>query len=298
VLRLDDERLAWLDAPTTALAWPKSQRSVNPTANLQDVPRIPSSPAVPVAAAISPTRPAAPAAAHQAGAALRAVLRALNEAAPELTRLDQIVGDGDLGVSLARGAAAVTERWASLPLGDTAATLRALAATVRQAVGGTSGPLYAIGLMRAAQAFDAPGLAPAARLAKALQLAAVGISDVGGAVAGQRTMLDALVPAATAAEQVAAVGSSVAPVKTKSGPSGALTETRQAAIERPPAWSAEWATAFAAALAAAESGAVATAAMLPRRGRSSYLGERALGHVDPGAQAVVVWLRALALHRP
>ncbi|HVX42916.1 MAG TPA: DAK2 domain-containing protein, partial [Mycobacteriales bacterium] len=100
----------------------------------------------------------------------------------------------------------------------------------------------------AAAALAAGGGWPAAA-----QAAAAGIAEIGGAEPGDRTMLDALVPAAAAL------------------PSG-----------------------IDAAARAARSGADATAGMSPRRGRSSYLGERAVGHLDPGAEAVAVWFAALA----
>jgi dihydroxyacetone kinase len=85
---------------------------------------------------------------------------------------------------------------------------------------------------------------------------------LGGARPGDRTMLDALVPAAEALQSALRMG-------------------------RP------WREALAEAVAAAREGAARTAAMAPRRGRSSYLGDRALGHVDPGAEAVAIWLAAV-----
>jgi triose/dihydroxyacetone kinase / FAD-AMP lyase (cyclizing) len=86
---------------------------------------------------------------------------------------------------------------------------------------------------------------------------------LGGARPGDRTMLDALVPAAEALQSALRAG-------------------------RP------WRDALAEAVAAASEGAARTATMAPRRGRSSYLGDRALGHPDPGAEAVALWLRAIA----
>ena len=87
--------------------------------------------------------------------ALLAVARALHEAEPELTAMDQRVGDGDLGISLSRGAQALRNELAGYPLHDLPGTLRALSATVRRALGGTSGPLYAIGLLCAAASLQA-----------------------------------------------------------------------------------------------------------------------------------------------
>ena len=296
LLRLDNERLVLLDAPTRAPAWPLVAGRPLPMAAPRQAlagAALPAESLTPAQApAVDPPASSPGAAsrtAQQAGSGadqgtvsgtatgqvLGAVLAALLAAQDELTRLDQAVGDGDLGISLARGASAITDSLPTLPLHPPAALLRHLAGTVRLAVGGTSGPLYAIGLMRAAQALDHPTeaatgpqtAASTARLAAALAAAAQGIAQVGGATAGECTMLDALLPAAAALQQAAAAG-------------------------LPPA------AAWPAAVAAAEAGTAATATLVPRRGRSSYLGARAIGHVDPGAQAVVVWLKALAAAWP
>lgn len=180
---------------------------------------------------------------------LQAVAATLREAEPMLTRMDQAVGDGDLGISLARGAAAILRDLPAYPTTDVAGTLRALSATLRRALGGSSGPFYAVALLRASEMLrDRPGA-----WGEALRAGCEGIQALGGAVPGDRTMLDALDPAATAF----------------------------------------MAAGLDAAVTAAEDGAERTAAMLPRRGRSSYLGDRALGHADPGARAVALWLRAV-----
>jgi dihydroxyacetone kinase len=148
------------------------------------------------------------------------------------------------------------------PLDDQAATLRALSATLRRALGGTSGPLYAVALLRAAVVLERGSASSVQGLAAVLRAACDGIAEVGGAARGDRTMLDALIPAADALELAA---------RSNAG----LVDALRACLE------------------AAEQGGAATAGLIPRRGRSSYLGERALGHPDPGALAVVVWLRAL-----
>lgn len=234
LMRLDAGRLARLDAAASAPAWPGPG-----AAPRLDRPRAPSpaSPALPPVAARD----------AQVDRVLRAVAAALREAEPMLTRMDQAVGDGDLGISLARGGAAIERDLPTYPTTDAAATLRALSATLRRALGGSSGPFYAVALLRASEALrERPGAWGAA-----MRAGCDGIQALGGAVPGDRTMLDALDPAASA------LGSGLD------------------------------------AAAAAEAGAAATASMVPRRGRSSYLGDRALGHADPGAQAVAVWLRAV-----
>jgi dihydroxyacetone kinase len=176
--------------------------------------------------------------------------------------MDREVGDGDLGISLARGAAAILRELPALEA-EPSAALRHLSLSIRRSVAGTSGPLYAMFLLRAAGSLAGAGVAPdAAAWARALAAGCEGVMALGGARPGDRTMLDALVPAAEALQSALRAG-------------------------RP------WREALAEAAAAAREGAARTAAMAPRRGRSSYLGDRALGHVDPGAEAVAIWLGAV-----
>jgi dihydroxyacetone kinase len=141
--------------------------------------------------------------------------------------------------------------------------LRALSSTVRRVMGGTSGPLYAVMLLRAAAEIEkAHGVPSVSDWSHALSAASMGVTELGGAHLGDRTMVDALEPAASA-----------------------LREALDAA--QPPD------VALATAVAAARNGAQATAAMQPKRGRSSYVGDRALGFVDPGAYAIGLWMEAI-----
>jgi len=262
VLLVDDARLARLDAPTGAPAWP----------NASSTPRHRGTTAVPDPAP-GPPPPAAPgppttATGRALGAALRASATALIDATAHLTTLDQAVGDGDLGLSLARGSRAAVEALPSYPLDDPPAALRALGQTLREALGGTSGPLYAtLALAVAGRLESAPSTGDPAAWADAFAAGCGRVGEVGGASPGDRTMLDALVPASEAL-------------------TAALTSGQ------PPA------AALVAAAEAAEAGAEATASLPPRRGRSSYLGDRAIGHPDPGAVAVAIWLRAIARSLP
>jgi dihydroxyacetone kinase len=262
LLRIDDARLASLDAPTEVLAWPR----------ITARPRRPESPAPPASTAPPATATTkltgGPGTRLGAGLArtILAACRALEEAAPRLTELDQLVGDGDLGISLARGAQAVSAEIASYPLDDPAATLHALGLTLQRTLGGTSGALYAIFFLRAAASLRTqPADSPRA-WAEAFQAGCAAISELGGAKPGDRTMLDALVPASEILQRLTRAG---LPFDLKA----TLSEVAKAA----------------------GAGAEATANMAPRRGRSSYLGIRALGHPDPGAVAVGIWLRAVAL---
>jgi dihydroxyacetone kinase len=118
-------------------------------------------------------------------------------------------------------------------------------------------------LLRAVAGLRANDPEAATTWAEALRAGTAGIGELGGAAVGERTMLDALVPASEALRSCLHAGNL---------PRVALRE----------------------AVAAADRGAAATAAMIPRRGRSSYLGDRALGHPDPGAVAVATWLRAMS----
>lgn len=250
LLPVDEARLALLDAPTQARAWPGDGR----------VPAAPTLLPAPAAAAETIPRTPGPLAARLQAAA-DAVIASLLANEARLTDLDSRAGDGDLGTSLARGAEAMRAMPASAwytPASALAATGQAL----RRAIGGSSGPFYACALVRAAQVLDGVAQPTLAQWAQALDGGVQALAELGGAQPGQRTMLDALRPAADALLAGARAGAS--PTQ-----------------------------AFAAALAAAREGAEATAGMLPAQGRASYLGERARGIPDGGAVAVVCWLEAL-----
>ncbi len=253
LLPLDDQRLARLDAPTRAMAWPRASGELPSTLNASEPPTLDLS-------HFTPGAPAANLAAIQR--AIFAACTALEKARDHLTALDQVVGDGDIGISLSRGAAAVQREFATYDHRSAAGVLRGVSATLRRVIGGTSGPLYAIFLLRGAAALDGKANATPSDWAAAFAAGALGIAEIGGARVGDRTMLDALIPA---------------------------SDAFAAAVES----GAEMRQVLEQAVVAAEVGRDATAQMAPRRGRSSYMGERALGHVDPGAEAVAIWLRAM-----
>ncbi len=252
LLSVDDARLALLDATTAAAAWPGSGRVPQPGATR------PASPRTSVAAernrSADTAGPAVLAGARAGAAALAAAER-------RLTELDSAAGDGDLGISMARGAAAV-RALADEGAADAASALTEIAGALRRAIAGSSGPFYAVGLLRAARHIAACGTVDAAAWAEAFAQGVAGVAELGGARPGDRTMLDALDPAVAAFREALA---------------------RQAPL----------AEAWAACVRAAEQGAAATAEMRPRLGRASYLGARALGVPDGGAVAVSIWLRAL-----
>jgi len=253
LLRLDEEREARLLAPTSASAW--SQPTV-PGGGIKRAAPIdlgaddsivgPSWHEVDGAAAF--------------GNGIRAVIFALREAEPELTRLDSAVGDGDLGISMTRGAEGVEAAFRKLDLVHPASALAQISAVLRRWLGGTSGPLYAMFVLRAAAALaQEENVDEPAAWGRALQAGCAGMMELGGAAPGDRTMLDALVPAVDAF------------VNTPGDAAARIAAMHEAAL----------------------AGAEATRAMAPRRGRSSYLGDRVAGHPDPGAVAVAIWIGAL-----
>ncbi|MDQ1129662.1 dihydroxyacetone kinase family protein [Microbacterium sp. SORGH_AS_0888] len=247
--RLDDETAALLASPARTLAFPAWSAELRAARTSV----VPAPHRFEVGAGEGP-RSDDVARLHARAAALAAALEA---AEPELTALDRTVGDGDLGINLARGAAALRaagDLLGSLP--DASAYLAGLSQIVRHEVGGTSGPLYSILLLAMSESLAGSGASPAARRwADAFAAGVERIRTIGGAAPGDSTMVDALQPAVDA-------------------------------LAADPAD-------LAAAAAAADAGARATAALRPSLGRSSYVGERAVGVPDPGATAVALQLEVL-----
>jgi dihydroxyacetone kinase len=252
VLGLNEDRLLWLDAETTAPAWPNAskQRPGNPETQI----------AVEITKETSSGSGAQTEAGRKTKQAIEAACRALLGAESELTEMDRVTGDGDLGVSMARAARAVQDAVASYPLDNIPATFKALAHTLRRELGGSSGPLYGVLFLRCGTVLEASRATGLARWAEAIDQGCRAISELGGAKAGDRTMLDALDPFAKMLQQSIGVSATGAAVL--------------------------------AAVEAAEREAEATAHMQPKLGRSSYLGARVLGYPDPGAKAIAIWLRA------
>jgi dihydroxyacetone kinase len=272
LLALDDARLAALDAPARTGAWPSLPGLVGEAGPAGQEGAARPGPVATEPAAEAATRARASGAADGPDLLRRVVLAVcarLTMAERELTELDARVGDGDLGINLARAAAAVEQELDGLAGAGPAELLRAISATVRRVVGGTSGPLYAVMLLRAAAALDEAGRSTPAAWSAALTGAVAGVRELGGAEVGDRTMVDALQPAAEAfARELAAPG----------GGDGSASDPGAA---------------LAAAARAARAGADATSELTARLGRSSYLGERARGVPDPGAYAVALWLAAI-----
>jgi dihydroxyacetone kinase len=253
VLGITDERLRWLDTVTTAPAWPNV---------LKQRPGKPETRMATTASAnvsSSTGRVVRTEIGRRVKQAIEAACQSLIDAEGKLTEMDRITGDGDLGTSMKRAAAVVRGALKSYPLDDVSATLKELGHTLCRELGGSSGPLYGVLFLRCGNVLEVSGSAGLAQWVEGLDEGCRAISELGGAKPGDRTMLDALDPF----------------VKSLKAVRGNLThEALLAAVEE------------------AERGVEATAQMMPRLGRSSYLGDRMLGYADPGAKAVAIWLRA------
>lgn len=185
---------------------------------------------------------------------------ATNRAA--LNTLDRDIGDGDHGENMGRGFQAVLPKLDGLAVETTPGTvLKLVATTLISTVGGASGPLYGTAFLKAAGAVGSAESLDAAALVALLTAARDGIVLRGKAEEGDKTMIDAWTPAVNAAASARAAGSSVSAV-------------------------------LLAAANAAEQGAQATEPLVAHKGRASYLGERAIGHRDPGSQSTALLLRA------
>jgi dihydroxyacetone kinase-like protein len=180
----------------------------------------------------------------------------------ELIELDRPIGDSDHGENMDRGFKAVTAKLAETPPETPGAALKLTAMTLISKVGGAAGPLYGTAFLRAATALGDEAEIDAATLVTALQAARDGIVARGKAEPGDKTMVDAWTPAIEAAAAAASDG-----------------DVRKV---------------LTAAAEAAEAGAVSTDPMQARKGRASYLGERSIGHRDPGAVSTALILRAAA----
>ncbi|MBT2493253.1 dihydroxyacetone kinase subunit L [Streptomyces sp. ISL-96] len=186
---------------------------------------------------------------------MSAMAAAVDREADRLTELDSAIGDADHGSNLQRGFAAVAATLEKEPPGTPGAVLALAGRQLISTVGGASGPLYGTLLRRTGKALGDEGEVTPEQLAEALRAGVDAVAQLGGAKAGDKTMLDALIPAA-----------------------GALAESLS----------------FGAARAAADEGALATVPLQARKGRASYLGERSIGHQDPGATSSALLIGALA----
>ncbi|WP_307848196.1 dihydroxyacetone kinase subunit DhaL [Microbispora oryzae] len=179
-----------------------------------------------------------------------------------LTQLDAAIGDADHGANLDRGFAAAREALAAASPATPGALLVLVGSTLIRKVGGASGPLYGTAFREMGKQFGDRPEVDLAELGTALDAALAGVRRLGAAAEGDKTMVDALAPAARALAQAVRDG--------------------LAAGE-----------ALGAAAAAAEEGAKATVPLQARKGRASYLGPRSVGHEDPGAASSALIIGAL-----
>ncbi|MFC9132017.1 dihydroxyacetone kinase subunit DhaL [Streptomyces sp. NPDC057099] len=184
---------------------------------------------------------------------MTATAASVDREAERLTALDSPIGDADHGSNLQRGFRAVAAALEKEAPGTPGGVLTLAGRQLISTVGGASGPLYGTLLRRTGKALGDAAEVSAEQLAEALRTGVDAVMTLGGAAPGDKTMIDALVPA------VDALGDS-----------------------------------FGAARAAADEGAVATTPLQARKGRASYLGERSIGHQDPGATSAALLVAALA----
>jgi len=187
----------------------------------------------------------------------------LRENRTYLTELDSAIGDADHGINMDRGFSAVRSKFPTMDSMDIASQLRTVGSTLVSTVGGASGPLYGTAFLRAGGAVANKQELTSADVVAMLDAFTGGIVARGKAQPDEKTMVDALTPAVAAAKQALNDGAS-------------LVEITQRAA------------------AAAEEGMKATIPLLATKGRASYLGERSIGHQDPGATSSWLILRSLA----
>lgn len=196
---------------------------------------------------------------------MTAIAKTIEENKDFLTQLDNEIGDGDHGINLARGFAAVEQKLPSWAGTDIGTLLKGVGMQLVSTVGGASGPLYGTAFMKAGMACKGMTELDGPAFAAAMEAVVEGIKMRGKATEGEKTMLDALCPALRAVKAAVENGKS-------------LKEALQDGA------------------AAAEQGVEYTKTIIATKGRASYLGERSLGHQDPGATSSWYMLRTMAEH--
>ena len=193
---------------------------------------------------------------------LQIVATLMEEQKDFLTQLDADIGDGDHGINMDRGFKQVSNGLNSVQDKDIGQVLQAAGMTLVSSVGGASGPLYGTFFIRAAAVASGKEDLTLDDLASLLKAGLAGIMDRGRAERGDKTMVDALAPAVDTLQRAAQEN----------------REIKAALVE---------------ALLAAEEGMKNTIPMIARKGRASYLGERSIGHQDPGATSSYLIIQAL-----
>jgi dihydroxyacetone kinase-like protein len=194
---------------------------------------------------------------------LQQLAQVLHENREYLTQLDSPIGDADHGINMDRGFKAVMDKLPTVANMDIGSILKTVGTTLVSTVGGASGPLYGTAFLRAGMATAGKYELYEADYPTMLEAALEGIRARGKAQPGEKTIVDALTPALAAAREAQAQGLDISHI------------TRSASD-------------------AAEAGMKATIPMLATKGRASYLGERSIGHQDPGATSSWLMLKTLA----
>ena len=188
---------------------------------------------------------------------IRAATETLVEHVDELTELDSAIGDGDHGLNMKRGALAIQAKLADWRDSSLNEALKAAGTTCMATIGGSSGPVF--GTLLVTLAKELPADPKPADLGAALAMSMAALTRLGKAEVGQKTLLDVLDPVQRVLASGAGAGDDL------------VARVRQCALDS----------------------AAATASMAASRGRASFLGERALGHVDPGSRSMALIIAAI-----
>lgn len=200
------------------------------------------------------------------GGKLLEVIKAIGEKIEQdkefLTELDNVIGDGDHGINMARGFRAVEEKLPAMEGKDIGTILKTVGMTLVSTVGGASGPLYGTAFMKTGMVMAEKEELGMDEFLECMDAAIEGVKMRGKAVKGEKTMLDAMIPAQEAMRQAAASGAA---------PEDVLKE----------------------GVAAARDGVEYTKTIIATKGRASYVGERSIGHQDPGATSFTDMLEVI-----
>ena len=180
----------------------------------------------------------------------------------QLTELDAAIGDADHGINMDRGFKKITNILPSFADQDISSILKTVGMTLISSIGGASGPLYGTWFLRASKVTNGKKELTAADMLELLKSGLDGVIERGKAQLGDKTMVDVLYPAVTAFEQ-------------------AIRDNSNTVV------------ALEASVTAAEQGLKQTIPMLAKKGRASYLGDRSIGHQDPGGTSAYWMLRSL-----
>ncbi len=192
-----------------------------------------------------------------------AIIEIIEEKKLFLTQLDAAIGDGDHGLNMAKGFGAAKEKLESTSPETPSDILKAVGMALISKVGGAAGPLYGTAFLNASKSVAGKTELDLNDFQVMLESALDGVKSRGKATVGEKTMVDAIEPALDALKKAIAEGSS----------------TREAMDK---------------AVAAAEEGVNYTKTIIAKKGRASYLGERSIGHIDPGAMSSFVILKTIA----